>query len=131
MKIENILKNYKTVAIVGLSPDPGKASHRVASYLKSSGYRIVPVRPDGDEILGEKVYHALKDIPFPVDIVDVFRKPDTVMPVAQEAVEIGARVFWLQQGITNREAEDYCRKAGLEVISDRCMLVEHRKMVGS
>jgi predicted CoA-binding protein len=131
MDIETILKSYKTIAVVGLSADPGKASHRVASYLKSAGYTIVPVRPDGDEILGEKVYHSLKDIPFPVDIVDVFRRPETVMPIAREAVGIGAKVFWLQQGITNEEAEKFCREAGLEVISDRCMLVEHRQAVGS
>jgi predicted CoA-binding protein len=131
MDIETILKGYKTIAVVGLSADPGKASHRVASYLKSAGYTIVPVRPDGDEILGEKVYHSLKDIPFPVDIVDVFRRPETVMPIAREAVGIGAKVFWLQQGITNEEAEKFCREAGLEVISDRCMLVEHRQAVGS
>ena len=131
MDIETILKSYKTIAVVGLSADPARASHRVASYMKSAGYRIVPVRPDGDEILGEKVYHSLKDIPFPVDIVDVFRRSETVMPVAQEAVQIGAKVFWLQQGITNEEAEALCRDAGLDVVSDRCMLVEHRQMVGS
>jgi predicted CoA-binding protein len=131
MNIEAILKSYKTIAVVGLSADPGKASHRVASYLKSAGYTIVPVRPDGDEILGEKVYHSLKDIPFPIDIVDVFRRPETVMPIAREAVEIGAKVFWLQQGITNEEAEKFCREAGLEVVSDSCMLVEHRQAVGS
>ena len=131
MDIETILKSYKTIAVVGLSADPARASHRVASYMKSAGYRIVPVRPDGDEILGEKVYHSLKDIPFPVDIVDVFRRSETVMPVAQEAVQIGAKVFWLQQGITNEEAEALCRDAGLDVVSDRCMLVEHRRVVGS
>jgi len=131
MDIETILKTYKTVAVVGLSADESKASHRVAAYLKSAGYTIVPVRPDGDEILGEKVYHSLTEIPFPVDIVDVFRKPETVLPIAKEAVEIGAKVFWLQQGITNDEAENYCRDAGLDVVSDRCMLVEHRKMEAS
>ena len=131
MDIETILKSYKTIAVVGLSADPAKASHRVASYMKSAGYRIVPVRPDGDEILGEKVYHSLKDIPFPVDIVDVFRRSETVMPVAQEAVQIGAKVFWLQQGITNEEAEALCRDAGLDVVSDRCMQVEHRQLMDS
>jgi predicted CoA-binding protein len=131
MDIETILKSYKTIAVVGLSADPARTSHRVASYMKSAGYRIVPVRPDGDEIMGEKVYHSLKDIPFPVDIVDVFRRPETVMPIAREAVEIGAKVFWLQQGITNEEAETLCRDAGLDVVSDRCILVEHRQVVGS
>ena len=131
MDIETILRSYKTIAVVGLSANPARASHRVASYMKSAGYRIVPVRPDGDEILGEKVYHSLKDIPFPVDIVDVFRRSETVVPVAQEAVEIGAKVFWLQQGITNEEAEALCRDAGLDVVADRCILVEHRQVVGS
>ena len=131
MDIPTILKTYKTVAVVGLSANPDRASYRVASYLKSAGYTIVPVRPDGDVILGEKVYHSLMDIPFKVDIVDVFRKPETVMPIAEDAVRIGAKVFWLQQGITNEKAEQYCREAGLEVVSDHCMLVEHRKAVAS
>jgi len=131
MDIESILKSYKTIAVVGLSPDPGRASNRVAAYMQSAGYRIVPVRPDGDEILGEKVYHSLDEIPFPVDIVDVFRRSETVVPVAREAVGIGARVFWLQEGITNEEAETLCRDAGLDVVSDRCILKEHRKVVGS
>ena len=131
MDIPTILKTFKTVAVVGLSQNPDRASYRVASYLQSAGYTIVPVRPDGEEILGEKVYHSLMDIPFKVDIVDVFRKPETVMPIAEDAVRIGARVFWLQQGITNEKAEQYCREAGLTVVSDRCMLVEHRKVVGS
>lgn len=131
MTIETILKSYKTIAVVGLSADPGRASHGVASYMKSAGYRIVPVRPDGDEILGEKVYHSLGEIPFPVDIVDVFRPSETVMPVAQEAVQIEARVFWLQEGITNERAEALCRDAGLEVVSDHCILKEHRKLMGS
>ena len=131
MTIETILKSYKTIAVVGLSADPGRASNRVASYMQSAGFRIVPVRPDGDEILGEKVYHSLGEIPFPVEIVDVFRKSETVVPVAQEAINIGAKVFWLQEGITNEEAETLCREAGLEVVSDRCMLKEHRNVVGS
>jgi predicted CoA-binding protein len=131
MTIETLLKSYKTIAVVGLSADSGRASNRVASYMQSAGYRIVPVRPDGDEILGEKVYHSLDDIPFPVEIVDVFRRSETVVPVAKEAVRIGAKVFWLQEGITNEEAETLCRDAGLEVISDRCILKEHLKVVRS
>ena len=127
MDIKDILNSYKTVAVVGLSPDPGRASNQVASYMQSAGYKIVPVRPDGDEILGEKVYHSLRDIPFPIDIVDVFRRSETVVPVAKETVEIGAKVFWLQEGITNTEAETICRDAGINVISDRCILKEHRK----
>ena len=131
MDIREILTTSKTVAVVGISADPGRDSHQVASYLKSKGYRIVPVRPDGEEILGEKVYRSLKDIPFPVDIVDVFRRPDTVPPVAREAVEIGAKVLWLQEGVGNPEAEAMAGDAGMTVVSNRCMLKEHRRLQSS
>jgi predicted CoA-binding protein len=128
MDIETILTTGKTVAIVGISPDPSRPSYGVASYLQAAGYRIVPVRPDGEEILGEKVYRALKDIPFPVDIVDVFRKPDAVPPIAREAVDIGAKVLWLQEGVGSPEGETIARDGGLEVVSNRCMLKEHRRL---
>jgi predicted CoA-binding protein len=128
MDIRTILTTSKTVAVVGISPDSERASHRVASYLQSVGYRIVPVRPDGEEILGEKVYRSLRDIPFQVDIVDVFRKPEAVPPIANEAIEIGAGTLWLQEGVANPEAEAMARKAGLAVVSDRCMLKEHRRL---
>ena len=127
MTIEQILKTFKTIAVVGLSPKPDRPSHGVAAYLQSRGYRIVPVRPGTDEILGEKAYPSLKDIPFPVEIVDVFRRSDTVLPLARDAVAIGARVLWLQEGIVNPEAEKLCLDAGLDVIMNRCMLKEHRK----
>ncbi len=128
MDIETILTTGKTVAVVGISPDPSRASYGVASYLQSAGYRIVPVRPDVEKILGEKVYRTLKDIPFPVDIVDVFRKPEAVPPIAREAVDIGARALWLQEGVGNLEAESIAREGGLAVVSDRCMLKEHRRL---
>jgi predicted CoA-binding protein len=127
MDMQAILEQFKTVAVVGLSPKPDRASHRVAAYLQDAGYRIVPVRPGGGEILGEKVYETLSDIPFPVEIVDVFRKPEAVLPIAEESISIGARVLWLQEGVTNREAEQLCTDAGMEVVSDRCILKEHRK----
>ena len=117
-----------TVAVVGISPDPGRASHRVASYLQSAGYRIIPVRPDGDEILGEKVYRSLLDIPFAVDIVDVFRKPDAVYSIAMEAIQIGASTLWLQEGVANADAEALARDAGMAVVSNLCMLKEHRRL---
>ena len=129
MNIETILKQAKTVAVVGLSPNPDRASHRVAAYLQRAGYRIVPVRPGGDEILGEKVYGSLSEIPFPVDIVDVFRKSEAVGPIAAEAIEIGAGALWLQEGVSNPEAEQQCREAGMAVFSDLCILKEHRKAV--
>ncbi len=127
MAIETILKQSKTIAVVGLSPKPDRASYGVASYMQSAGYRIVPVRPGGDEILGEKVYESLREIPFPVDIVDVFRRSETVGPIADEAIEIGAKVLWLQEGVTHPDAEEKARAAGLAVVSDRCILKEHRK----
>jgi predicted CoA-binding protein len=127
MTIETILKQFKTVAVVGLSTNPARPSHGVAAYLQRAGYRIVPVRPGGGEILGEKVYANLSDIPFPVEIVDVFRKSDAVGPIAKEAIQIGARVLWLQEGVSNQEAEKMCKDAGMEVISDLCILKEHRK----
>jgi predicted CoA-binding protein len=128
MDIKTILTTSKTVAVVGISPKPERASYQVASYLQSAGYRIVPVRPNGEEILGEKVYGSLNDIPFSVDIVDVFRRPETVPPIAREAVDIGARVLWLQEGVANPEAEATALEAGLAVVSDRCMLKEHRRL---
>jgi hypothetical protein len=129
MDTRTILTTSRIVAVVGISPDPGKASHRVASYLQSVGYRIIPVRPDGDKILGEKVYRSLREIPFKVDIVDVFRKSDAVPPIAQDAVQIGAKVLWLQEGVSHPEAENKAREAGLSVVSDRCMSKEHRRLI--
>lgn len=127
MDIETILKKYRTIAIVGLSPKPHRASYGVAANLQSCGYRIVPVRPGDGEILGEKVYNSLTEIPFPVDIVDVFRQSEAVGPIADEAIRIGAKVLWLQEGVTNREAEERARSEGLIVLSDLCILKEcHR-----
>lgn len=127
MDIETILKQYKTVAVVGLSPKPDRASHGVASYLQEAGYRIVPVRPGGGEILGEEVYGSLQDIPFPVEIVDVFRKSEAVAAITDEAIEIGAKVLWLQEGVSDPVAEEKAQQAGMSVVSDRCILKEHRK----
>ena len=127
MTIETILKQFKTVAVVGLSPNPDRPSYRVTAYMQQAGYRIVPVRPGGGEILCEKVYETLSDIPFPVEIVDVFRKSDAVGPIAEEAIQIGAKVLWLQEGVINQAAEQLCRDAGMDVVSDRCILKEHRK----
>lgn len=127
MTIPEILKEYKTIAVVGLSENPDRPSYRVSRYMQDHGYRIIPVRPDGDEILGEKVYTDLKEIPFPVQIVDVFRRSEAVLPIAEEAVAIGAKVLWLQEKVINHDAERLCKDAGMEVIMDRCILKEHRK----
>ena len=123
-----ILDTARTIAVVGLSANRTKAGFTVPAYLQRAGYRIIPVRPDGDEILGEKVYRSLGDIPFPVDVVAVFRRSGAVPPIAGEAVKIGAKVLWLQEGITHPEAEAAARKAGMAVVSDRCMLKEHRRL---
>ena len=100
------------MAIVGISPKPDRPSYIVAAYLQSKGYRIIPVRPDGEEILGEKIYHSLMEIPkeIEIDIVDIFRKPEDVPPVTEEAIRRGAKVVWMQEGITHPEARDKSRK---------------------
>ena len=127
MEITEILSKYSTIAVEGLSPNPERPSNRVAAYLKSAGYRIVPVHPAAEEVLGEKAYPTLSSIPFPVHIVDVFRKSEAVGAIADEAISIGAKVLWLQEGIVNDDAARSCRAAGLEVVMDRCMLKEHRR----
>lgn len=122
-----ILRESRTIAVVGLSADPDKPSHEVAAYLQSRGYRIVPVNPKGGTILGEAVWPDLAAIPFPVDVVDVFRPQAACPDVARQAVAIGARFLWLQQGIVSEEAACIARAGGLGVVMDRCMLIEHQK----
>lgn len=123
-----ILRTARTVAVVGLSPRPDRPSHRVASYLQQHGYRIVPVRPDGEEILGERVYRRLTDIPVPVDVVDVFRRPEEVPGVVEDAIRAKARALWLQEGVVHEEAAARARAAGLRVVMDRCMMKEHVRL---
>ncbi len=125
-----ILTENKIVAVVGLSPKPDRASHRVAQYLQRMGYRIIPVNPGFDEILGEKSYARLEDIPQKVDIVDVFRKSEDTPPVAESAVRIGARVLWLQLGIANEVAASIAQTGGLTVVQDRCIKIEHERLLG-
>ena len=125
--IKKLLGEAKIIAVVGLSPEPDKPSHEVAQYLQSQGYKIVPVRPGADEILGEKVYASLKDIPFKVDIVDVFRKPEHMPQVVDEALAIKPKAVWMQLGISNEAAATKASQAGLQVVEDRCILIEHKK----
>lgn len=125
--IRRLLEDSKTIAVVGLSQDPDRPSHRVARYLQAEGYRIVPVHPGGGEILGEQVYPSLEEIPFPVDVVDVFRRPEHALAVAESAVRVGAGALWLQEGVINEQAAAVARDAGLEVVMDRCMLKEHER----
>ncbi len=129
-KIEATLLGARTVAIVGLSPDPLRASYFIGYYLKRHGYKIVPVNPKETEILGEKSYPSLKDIPFPVDVVDVFRRPDAVPAIAREAVAIGAKALWLQFNVISPEAAKIAEDGGLTVVMDRCMKVEHARHLG-
>ncbi len=129
-EIKDILSAYKTVAVVGISPKEDRPSYRVASYLKSKGYRIIPVRPEGDMIIGEKVYHSLQEIPkeIEVDIVDIFRKSEDVPPIVEEAIQRRAKVVWMQEGIVNVEAAAKAERAGLKVIMDRCIKKEHQRL---
>lgn len=125
--IEEILRQSRTIAVVGLSSDPIRPSYGIARALQSYGYRVIPVNPKESEVLGEKSYASLRDIPDAVDLVNVFRRPEQTPAVAQDAVAIGARVLWLQSGIENDEAERIASGGGLDVVMDRCIMVEHRK----
>lgn len=127
-KIRDILKNARTIAILGLSPKPERDSNMVARYLKEQGYRIIPVRPAQKEILGEKVYASFDDIKETVDIVDVFRNPAQIVPHAHEAIRLKPKVFWMQLNIENREAADLLTAAGIDVIMDRCIKVDHERL---
>lgn len=122
-QIRELLMDAKTVAIVGLSDRPERVSYMVAEAMQHKGYRVIPVNPNVERVLGEKCYPSLKDIPIPVDIVNVFRRSETVVPIAQEAVNIGAKVFWLQQGIVNEEAAQIASSGGLIVVMDLCIKV--------
>lgn len=125
-----ILNKYKNIAMVGLSNNPFRPSHFAAIYMLANGYNIIPVNPAATEILGRKCYPSLRDIPEKVDIVDVFRKPADVPPLVDEAVAIGAKVFWMQLGVINEEAARKAIEAGLEVVMDRCVKIEHARFFG-
>ncbi len=131
-EIKEIFNNIKTIAVLGLSPNPQKDSHKVAAYLQSVGYKIVPVYPKEDTILGEKVYRSLKEIPFAVDMVDIFRKPAVLMDVAKACIERGdVKVFWAQKGIVNNEAAELAKEHGMKVVQNQCAMVDHRTLFGS
>jgi len=125
--VTGILRRAKTIAVVGLSSNPMRASNEVASYLKAVGYCIIPVNPHESEVLGEKAYARLEDVPKAVDIVDVFRRSEVLPGVADSAAKIGAKVLWMQLGIENSEAAERGRKAGLVVVENACLLVEHKR----
>ncbi len=121
-----ILNEYRIVAIVGLSPDPSRPSHRVAKYLDRHGFRLIPVNPDAQEILGKRSYHDMSSIPEPIEIVDIFRRSEEVMPIVDEAIKIGAKVVWMQEGVINEKAASMARDAGLLVVMNKCMFKEHQ-----
>jgi predicted CoA-binding protein len=125
--ILEILRESKTIAVVGLSSNLMRPSHGVAEYMQGAGYRIIPVNPNEREVLGEKSYARLEDVPEKVDIVDIFRRVEEVPAVVESAIRIGAKVVWMQMGIENEEAAEKARAAGLMVIEDACILVEHKK----
>jgi predicted CoA-binding protein len=124
-EIRRIIQTARTIAVVGLSDKPQRDSYQVAAYLQHAGYRIVPVNPTLTEVLGEKCYPSLRDVPAAIDIVNIFRRPEAVPAIVEEAIAIGARVVWMQDGIVHNEAAQKARDAGLEVVMSRCLLREH------
>ena len=129
-QLRRILKDHRTIAVVGLSADWYRPSYFAAKYMQEHGFRVIPVNPKYDEVLGEKCYPDLRSIPEKVDIVDVFRKPEDCVPIAQDAVAIGAKVLWLQIGVINEEAARIAEAGGLEVVMDRCVKIEYARLFG-
>jgi predicted CoA-binding protein len=128
--LRRILHENKVIAVVGLSAQWHRPSHFAAKYMMEHGYRVIPVNPQYPEVLGQKCYASLRDIPEQVDMVDVFRKTADVMPVAEDAIAIGARVLWQQLGVRNEEAAARARAAGMETVLDRCVKIEHGRLFG-
>lgn len=129
-ELRRILATCRTIAVVGLSPQWHRPSFFAAKYMQEHGYRVIPVNPKYDSILGEKCYKSLRDIPEPVDMVDVFRKAQDVPPIAEDAIAIGAKVLWQQLGVRNEAAAARARAAGLEAVMDRCVKIEHGRLFG-
>ena len=125
-----ILREYRTIAMVGLSSNPFRPSHFAAIYMLAEGYNVIPVNPREQEILGRRCYASLRDIPVPVDLVDIFRDPSAVPPIVEEAIAIGAKVVWMQLGVINTSAAQRARDAGLEVVMDACVKIEHARFFG-
>jgi len=126
--IKEILENTDKVAVVGLSPKPDRDSNRVARYLMDKGYSVVPVNPGQKEILGERCYRSLEEIPFHVDLVNIFLNPVRIPPIVDQAIKIGAKVIWMQLCVIHEESAERARSAGLQVIMDRCIKVEHASL---
>ncbi len=128
-EVRALLGGARVVAVVGLSDKPGRDSYHVAAYLQSRGYRIIPVNPAVKEVLGERAYARLEDVPERIDVVDVFRRPEAVPGVVASAIAVGAKAVWLQEGVVHNEAAAAARAAGLTVVQNRCMLKEHARLV--
>lgn len=127
-QIREIL-SLKNIAVVGMSKNSSKAAHYVPRYLSENGYDVTPVNPNADEILGKKCYNSVSEIDGPIDVIDVFRPSDQVLPVIQEAIKKKPKVIWLQEGIHNSEAEELAKKSGIKIVFNRCMLAEHRRLM--
>ncbi|WP_439815825.1 CoA-binding protein [Zavarzinia sp. CC-PAN008] len=130
--LRDLIARTRTIALVGASPNPARDSHEVMAYLLRAGFTVIPVNPGlaGGELLGQKAYATLRDIPVKVDMVDVFRAADQVPPIMEDAIAIGAKSVWLQLGVVNRQAFDAGLKAGLDVVMDRCIKVDHARLIG-
>lgn len=125
--IFDILTKYKTIAVVGLSSNPTRPSYGVTEYMQSAGYQIIPVNPNETDVLGEPSYASLEDVPQKIEIVNIFRRPEEIPPVVDAAIRAGAKVIWMQLGIANQAAAEKAQAAGLTVVMDACILVEHKK----
>jgi uncharacterized protein len=126
--IRDILATPRTIAVVGCSPDPDRDSHEIAALLKAKGHKVIPVNPSCSEILGERCFASLTDIPEPVDVVDVFRRPEHVDQIAADAITIGAKILWLQLHVINEPAARKAQAAGMTVVMDRCPAIEYRRL---
>ncbi len=127
-EVHLILTSSRTVALVGLSDKPDRDSHQVAAYLQQQGFRIIPINPNVAEVLGEKAHGSLLEVREPVDIVDIFRKPEAVPGIVEEAIVIGAKAVWMQEGIVHNAVAEKARQAGLKVVMNKCLMVEHRRL---
>ena len=125
-----ILEQYRRIAMVGLSSNPFRPSHFAAIYLLAEGYDVIPINPREPEVLGRRSYPSLRDAPRPIEVVNIFRASSAVPPIVDEAIEVGAKVVWMQLGVIHPEAADRARQAGLEVVMDRCMKIEHARFFG-
>lgn len=130
MDLREIFESARTIAVVGMSPNSDRDSHVVGRYLHEAGYRVIPVNPVADEIIGLRCVASLRDLGEPVDVVDIFRRPEHVPAIVEDAIAVGAKVVWMQDGVVHEEAAARAREAGLAVVMDRCMLRDHRRLMG-